>query len=294
MQTVIVPWQTTAKRPKNPRPMALQRRDVDLFETINDFDGLLSEDQICRLFFGGGERACRYRMSKLWQNGYLHKPSRDQRARIPAMIYWLDTPGAQEVANRHGLPLEQLNWVKRPRWGQVAHDLAVADFRIDVLIFTRRYPAFQIGAWYSEGVFRRWKDVVTFPTEKGVTKKRVTPDGYFEILLNGKTFRLLFELDMATRDNPNFILEKARPCLAYIKSDPYRERFGHNAGRVLVVTTSALRLKYMKTRTESALGKAASVFLFSTFELVNSDTVLTEPIWQRGNENDPVPLFVSQ
>lgn len=288
----MVPWQTTAPRPKAPLDMVLQARDIDLFEAIHDFDGLLSDKQIQRLFFNGGERACRYRLSKLWQNGYLNKPSREQRTRLPCMIYWLDSLGAEQVANRHGNPFDRFQWVKRPRWGQVAHDIAVNSFRIDVMQAVQHMPTFELGVWYSEGVFRHWKDVVTFSTEKGVTQKRVTPDGYFEIWIDGKIFRLLFELDMATRDNPNFILEKARPCLAYIKSTLYRQRFGHNAGRVLIVTTTPLRLKYMKARTEAALGNAASVFLFSTFDLVNDQTVLSEPIWYRGGETDPVALLV--
>ena len=272
--------------------MALQPRDIDLFEAIRDFDGVLSDVQIQRLFFQDGTRARRYRLSKLWQNGFLNKPSRQQRARLPCMIYWLDRLGAEQVANRLGVPFERFQWVKRPRWGQVAHDIAVNDFRIDVIQAVKQVSRLELGAWYSEGVFRRWKDAVTFASERGSAQKRVTPDGYFELWMDDKKFRLLFELDMATRDNPNFILEKARPCLAYIKSNIYRERFGHNAGRVLVVTTTALRLKYMKAKTEAALGNAARVFLFTTFDRVTSHAVLTQPIWQRGGEAISTPLFV--
>lgn len=293
MQFFMITRHTTAPRPQTPREMMLQQRDLDLFETIHAFDGLLSETQIRRIFFAGGERACRYRLSKLWQNGYLHKPSREQRHHLPCMIYWLDTLGAQQVANRLGTKLEQFSWVKHPRWGQVAHDVAVADFRVDVMEAVKRLPYLQLGDWYSEGVFRRWKETVTFATEKGAVKKHVTPDGYFEVWMDGKKFRLLFELDMATRDNPNFLLEKARPCLAYIKSDLYKQRFGHNAGRVLVVTKSQLRLKYMKAKTEEALGSAAGVFLFSTFDLVTPTTVLSEPIWYKGGEPQPIPLLTS-
>ncbi len=282
----------TAVRPREPHGMMLQQRDLDLFETIYAFDGLLSEAQIRGIFFSGGERACRYRLSKLWQNGYLHKSSREQRQHLPCMIYWLDGLGAQQVANRLGIKFEQLVWVKHPRWGQVDHDLTVSDFRVDVMEAIEQLPHLQLGAWYSEGVFRRWKDTVTFTSEKGAMKKIVTPDGYFELWMEGKKFRLLFELDMATRDNPNFLLEKARPHLAYIKSDLYKQRFGHNAGRVLVVTKSQLRLKYMKASIERALESAAGIFYFSTFDLVTPQQVLSEPIWYRGGEQAPVPLLV--
>lgn len=292
MQFLMVSRRTTAERPKTVPGLVLQPRDLELFEAVHAFDGVLSEEQIRRLFFKGGERACRYRLSKLWQNGYLAKPSREQRGHLPCMIYWLDELGAKAVASQQGAKFEQFQWVKHPRWGQVAHDIAVNDFRVDVLEAVQMIPQLELGTWYSEGVFRRWKDEVRFPTEKGMTRKQVTPDGYFELWLNAKKFRLLFELDMATRDNPNFVLEKARPCLGYIKSDLYRQRFGHNAGRVLVVTKSLLRLRYMKAKVEDALGSAAGVFLFSTFDLVNAETVLTEAIWYRGGEQVPSSLLV--
>ena len=283
-------WQTTAERPNQPLGMRLEERDKELLESIYAFDGMLSGPQIERLFFKSW-RVTRERLSKLWQNGYINKPSRRQRAALPAMIYWLDDAGAEIVAGRLGISLREFKWIKRPRWGQVEHDLAVNDFRIDVIQAAEQSSFLDLGVWFSEGVFRSWRDSVQYSGRDGFNKQIVTPDGYCELLMGSKKFRLLIEIDMATKDNPRFVDEKARPFLAYIKSDTYMKRFGHNAGRVLVITTGQQRLKHMKEQVELSLGSAAGVFLFTTFKQVTSATVLTGLIWYRGNESEPSALL---
>lgn len=283
-------WQTTAERPKEPQGMRLEERDKELLEAIHAFDGMLSGPQIERLFFNSW-RVTRERLGKLWQNGYINKPSRRQRAALPAMIYWLDSAGAEVVAGRQGVSLREFKWVSRPRWGQVEHDLAVNDFRIAVMDAAERSTFLELGVWFSEGVFRSWRDSVEYHGRDGSRRQIVTPDGYCELLMGGKKFRLLLEIDMATKDNPRFLDEKARPFLAYLRSEMYRERFGHNAGRVLVVTTGKRRLQHMKEQVEARLAKSAEIFHFTTFDDVTPASVLTEPIWYRGNATDPAPLL---
>ena len=54
------------------------------------------------------------------------------------MIYWLDKQGAEIVASLQGTPLGEFQWRKKPRWFQVDHDLAVNDFRLDMLKLVRK------------------------------------------------------------------------------------------------------------------------------------------------------------
>ena len=85
--------------------------------------------------------------------------------------------------------------------------------------------------------------------------------------------------------------DKVKPGLLYLKSTAYKERFGYNSGRWLVVTTSEKRLDNLKHQTEAIAGRAASVFYFTTFAQVNPATILTAPIWRRGGETTLRPLL---
>lgn len=49
------------------------------------------------------------------------------------MIYWLDKSRAEFIANLDGTPLKEFPRRREPRWFQVEHDLAVNDFRLDML-----------------------------------------------------------------------------------------------------------------------------------------------------------------
>lgn len=282
-----------AERPVKPKGMLLTARDRELLEAIYAFDGMMSAAQLQRLFFASW-RVTRERLGVLWANGYIEKPNRRKRAALPCMVYWLGETGARIVAERDKTPFGEFAWVKEPRWGQIEHDVTVNDFRLDVLQAAERVNFLEIGQWFSEGVFRSWKDNVSYEDDGKVVNRIITPDGYFEIWINRIQFRLLLELDMATKDNPRFVREKAKPLLNYLKSPRYKERFGHNAGRVLVVTTSERRLRNMKRATENALGKAAGVFFFTTFAAVTPQSVLTAPIWSAGGSDQPSALFTPE
>jgi hypothetical protein len=109
----------------------------------------------------------------------------------------------------------------------------------------------------------------------------------------GYRSRLLLEIDRATEDNPRFAREKVKPGIAYLRSDAYEKRFGYKSGRWLVVTTSEKRLMNMKRQAEIAGGKDAKVFYLTTFAHAKATTILTEPIWYRGGEVNPIALFQS-
>ena len=101
----------------------------------------------------------------------------------------------------------------------------------------------------------------------------------------------MLELDRATEDNPRFAREKVRPGLAYLRSKAYKDRFGFQTGRWLVVTTGERRMQNMKHQAELAIGTDARVFYFTTYGQIRPDTLLTAPIWYRGGDDHPCPLF---
>lgn len=277
--------------------MRLTDRDVRILESIHAFDGMLGAEQIMRLHFNSW-RTTRERLSKLYQNGYIDRPDRRERAALPDMIYWLSEAGAEIVAGLRGQELSEFKWRKKPKWSLVKHDLALNDFRIAVVEACKVNPGLELEEWVPSGEFWAYSDSVEYEDEHGNRcKRQVRPDGFFIILqwneVRGKwgPFRLLLELDMATEHNPRFAREKVRPGIAYLMSDVYEQRFGHKSGRWLVVTTTARRMFNMKRQTEMAAGDKAKVFLFTTFDQISPETVLTAPIWYKGGEEQPSALF---
>lgn len=271
--------------------MLLTERDERIMEAVHAFDGVLSDYQIRRLFFTG-ERQTRGRLSMLFQHGYLEKPSRAQRAALPCMVYWLGKRGATHVAGLHGLSLKEFPYRREPRWAQLAHDLAVNDFRLDVMEACKDKPDFNLEQWIPEGEFWAYPDRVEYRQANGQKARRlIRPDGFFVIKHGRQYSRLLLEIDCATEDNPRFAREKVLPGVAYLRSREYKQRFGFQSGRWLVITTGERRMRNLKQQTEIAAGKDAQVFLFTTADKVTRQSVLNDPIWLRGGDDKLSSLF---
>ena len=96
-------------RVPNPPSMRLTERDRRILEAVHSYDGMLSFPQIQRLFFTGRVET-EQRLKLLYQHRYLARPDRDERRRLPEMIYWLDEKGAEIVASLSGTPLKEFPW----------------------------------------------------------------------------------------------------------------------------------------------------------------------------------------
>ena len=216
-----------SKRPS----MRLTMRDSRILEAIHSFDGVLSDQQIKRLFFSGTSQM-QLRMRLLYQHGYVAHPDRRRRASLSSMVYWLHERGAEYVAGLSGIPLNEFSYRREPKWMQLEHDVAVNDLRIAFMEACQATPGFTLEEWIPQGEFWAQPDRVTFTLPNGKKAARnIRPDGYCVIKHRDYTSRLLFELDRATEDNPRFSREKVVPGLAYIRSESYRKRFGFASGR---------------------------------------------------------------
>lgn len=275
-------------RIKFPPKMELTERDKRILEAVYAYDGILSFSQVQRLFFTGKSQA-ELRLKLLYQHGYLNRLDRDQRRRLPEMIYWLDKKGAELVASLDGTPPNEFTWRKEPRWFQVEHDLAVNDFRIDLEQACREHPDVQLESWTLESEFWAYPDKIKYKFQEKEMERYIRPDGFFVLTTPEHTIRYLLEIDRSTEDNPRFLREKVLPGLAYVKSQAYGQRFGHRSGRWLVVTTSQRRLENMLKQARN--GEAKGFFYFTTFSHVKPETLLQSPIWRRPDRDDLVPLL---
>lgn len=302
-----------------PQPLRFQERDGQILQAVHNYDGLLARRQIKQLFWPqASQQAMDRRLGLLQGSGYLTNPTLQERRThpIPEPVVWLGWRGILYLAAQAGLDvsapnppnenrqrrLEQelrtagLRWLREPRWSQLAHDIAVNDFRLTIEAAVARWPSLSLETWIPEGDFLSQMDSVAVPGLQ--RRKGVRPDGFF-ILANHlrqidnspAKARFLLELDNSTHPLSRFGREKALAGLAYIHSQEYRERFGYNSGRWLVVCKSRARLNNLKQQTEKVLGKHAKLFLFTTIAEVQPHTVLSVPIWICGRSSQPQPLI---
>ncbi len=288
------------ERRKPPLPLRLTERDRRILETLHAFDGMMSLRQLDRLFFSGrGGSWSRERLRALFDHGFVKMPDRADMHRVPLgeTVYFLDVKGAATVAALYGLTEPAFVWRKKPRWSLLAHDLAVNDFRLDIMEACRQSPHSTLHTWVPEGEFRAHPDTIEYSLPDGSDRtRRIQPDGYFT--LRGPSprqpgvveeYAFLLEIDMGTEHNPRFARDKVIPGTAYLNSQAYRERFGVAYGRWLVVTTGQRRLANLKAQTERAGGEG--LFYFTTFAQATPEAVLAKPIWRLAGEERPVCIL---
>jgi hypothetical protein len=193
------------------------------------------------------------------------------------IVYTLDTVGARYLAGVLGISYESLTWRKRPRWLTLAHDLRINDFRIAVTQATKASSHFELVRWLSE--------FELLQMEKKGRKIPGRPDGFCVLqrpspTLPGKReeLALLIEIDNANHSLGRFVKRKVKPLLSFIGSPKYEQTFGVSFGACFVITTGQKRLENLKAKTEEAGGNGR--FYFTTFDQVQTHTVLQQPIWQ--------------
>lgn len=282
-------------RAAQPPPHTFTKRDQQILLTIYAYDGVLADYQIDRLFFHN-RRQMYNRMSKLFHNGYVAKPNRKDRYSLDYTVFWLDKKGAEFVAQQQGIPLSELSWRKpHERWSQTIHDVTVGDIRITVTEALAALPGYELLEWIPSRIFWATPDAVAFTDSQGRSKKRfVRPDAYFHLKSGHgereRHSRLLLELDRRTEPNKRFVDEKVIPGIAYLKSSAYKERFGVNSGRWLVISMGAERVENMLKAAKKIEG--ADVFHYTTLkEALEPGAFFTKPIWRRSTRNERVALL---
>ena len=271
--------------------MRLTERDKRILEAVHAYDGMLGFSQLKRMFFTGESQA-KHRLKLLYQNRYLNRPNKEQRRKVPELIYWLDKRGAKIVAGLNSSTYREFSWRKKPRWFQVDHDLAVNDFRLDLVAACKNHPAVNLQIWIPESEFWSFPDKVTYRYQNREKKRNIRPDGYFMLTTEDHYLRYLLEIDRSTEDNPRIYREKILPGQAYIKSQAYEDRFGHSSGRWLFVTTGNKRLRNMLNQAKRA--KTKGIFYFTTYDQITTQSIINDPIWMRADQEKPVPLVFTR
>jgi hypothetical protein len=314
------------ERRLDPPSMRLVERDDQALEAVQKYDGLLARRHLKELIFPHASvQAMDRRISKLYHNWYLDWPNMEQRRTkaIPEPIVWLGWKGILRIAHQAQVEIDPpssgneaqlrefarqlrevgIRWQREPRWNQLAHDLAVIDFRRIVEKAVTLEPAIELETWIPEGEFLTDMDVVDFKyMDKNGRERRgrkgVRPDGYFSILdlnrLDKKSparARFLLELDNATHVHTKFGRDKLTAGMAYIHSREYRARFGSNSGRWLIVSLSEKRMHNLRRLAETSIGENARYFYFATLDRLTPETLFSGPVWLLGRSPEPTSLL---
>jgi hypothetical protein len=148
---------------------------------MDSFDGILADYQIARLFFdlGTNPRTVRDRLMLLYQHGYVERPTRQQRARLSCMVYFLGREGQEYLAALRGdSPPAH---IRPPHWPLVEHNLAVNDFRIAVALACDGEKA-QVEEWIPSREFWAHPDKVQYQLGRQTMTRAMRPDGYLSLL----------------------------------------------------------------------------------------------------------------
>lgn len=278
--------------------MALTPRDRHILETIHQFEGMLADYQIERLFFASTPRM-KARMSLLYHNNYVDRFTRQQQSNYGFMAYFVAEQGIEYLSNKHGLKSKELRpRTKEERNSLIQHDVTLNDVRIAILEALARQPQAQLLEWVTARTFARDYDTITYTDQQGMKKKRnMHPDAYCHIRTGRQHSHLFLEVDRSSESNRRFVDEKVRPSIFYLASEQYKQRFGTDRGRWLVIVrgeddaTGERRVEYMKHQAEKA-GEAVRIFFYTTFkEATRPGAFFTEPIWRRPTFDKPVALW---
>lgn len=299
--------------------MRFQNRDGEILEMIYAYGGVVAKRHIKTKFWPTAtKRSMEQRLAKLFHSEYISWPDLEQRKTkpIPEPICWLNWRGALYLAKSMALVIEapkkinenqlrdlqkqlrkaNFKWVREPHWLQLNHDLKLIDVRISIEEAIDELPNFILQEWINEGEFRSNLVEIEYRTKVNGQlkrhKKSIIPDSYFMITDverssrgENSDARFLVEIDMANHDNPSFGREKISPGIAYLRSPQYRNQFGSNSGRWLIITTSEIRLENLLRQARNYGGKDSELFLFTTFEEIFEKNPFIAPIWWMAPEH---------
>jgi hypothetical protein len=129
--------------------------------------------------------------------------------------------------------------------------------------------------------FNRWASFHE-PVVPGI---RLIPDGYVEFVTDKGITACFLEVDLG-HESQTIWKRKVEHYVDLAISGKYREHFGYERFRVLVLANSERRLHSIRKTTSAITQK---IFWFATLASVESDFFAS--VWFRGGVNQPTKLF---
>lgn len=261
-------------RSDTPPHMRLMQRDVDILKTVAEYR-IMRQDQIQQLFFGSKSTA-QYRLSHLYQHGFLARHFLPVFAGWSPTLYTLDKRGLAFLRTEYDLEHVSV-WNADNGHEFLSHTLAITDVRIAITLACRA-AGYTLIQWEGETDLKADYDRVNVTDTHGKSQSiSLIPDSYFTLETPRGNTSCFLEMDMGTMTLGRFQM-KIRAYHAYVLSGHYQSRYQTRSLRVLTVTNSTTRAENLKKSAE-AIG-AARLFWFTNKASVDSRTILHAPIWQ--------------
>lgn len=250
---------------------------------INDCQALTIQ-QLMTLFWNSPNPAYT-RLRQLVKYGYLEKCYITQIRAAPAaspMVLTLTRQGAAVLAETFGYDTEDFNFASRQieNWKTFQPIRATNDIRVALMRACWEDEHFTLVEWRNEARFRSKPRHVYIEGKK----KPVYPDGYCLVRQGRRMTYNFVEADNGTEGLKQFMGQMA-VYQAYVDAGLYQEDFGTRFWRVLVVTTGDKRLENLR-RKVIQVGGGGRNYLFTTYDRISPQTILSAPIWRmtRGDE----------
>lgn len=247
----------------------LQERDLHLLRELSVMRVIDREQAKIVAWFGSTSRA-NVRLLALTRAGILRRFFLGSGGGRKA-LYVLSPKGAQAAQVPH----------RGPRRSQDA--VLVADYFVGhQLAVNATYCSLKYGITSVPQVtFHRWLSFA----EPVVPIIRLIPDGYVEFMTPTGITACFLEVDLG-HESQTIWKRKAEHYLELALSGKYREHFGHERFRVLVLANTERRLHSIRKTVRDITQK---IFWFATLASVQSD--FFAPVWLRPGDNQPTKLF---
>ena len=261
-------------KPEVKAGMRLEERDLKLLCDLF-LHRLMSRSQLERLYFTSASR-CNVRLRQMFDHNLVSRYYLPLAPFGAQCIYSLGKAGVVPVSRRLEWEPEeverQANRHKTPQF--LEHTLAINETRLAFRDALKAETTWKLGRWIPEIQCRHEYDI-RLAGDKW-QREVFKPDGFVR-LQNRETRQnasFFLEIDMGHTSSSKFA-DKLESHTRYLESSLFREVFGEADFRTLVLTTGPRRLKNLREIVE---GKGSRLFLFSTFDEMNSRGV-TSQIW---------------
>jgi len=273
------------KRSDDAPNMRLMPRDVEILKMLATFR-IMRQDQIQQLFFTSRSTA-QYRLSHLFQHGYVQRHFLPVYAGWSPTLYTLDKRGISLLRRERGMKKIDV-WDSENGHEFLSHTLAIHDVRVAVTLACRE-SRYTLVRWMSESDLKADYDRVQIPNDKGKLQDiSLIPDGYFTIQTPHGNASFFLEMDMGTMTVGRFTT-KIRAYIAYMKTGAYIQRYQTKSLRILSITNSETRCINLKSSAEGV--GADRRFLFTSQQAINPQSVLHEAIWHSAGNPSPTAII---
>ncbi len=222
------------------------------------------------MFFTKGPFIYR-RLKKLADYGLIVRIQREVVGKASELVHALVPEGARHLGLRLGVPASTFTVHRKAGRQFLEHELALNEFR---LAFERAVHLHQAGLAIEQWDRRRKLRVPG--------RKTLIPDAYVTLLTpKGKT-HFFVELDRFTESVSRVFRNKLETYAAYHKSGNFIRESGAKFFRVLTITVHEHAVSTLLAASQNIAPQA--IFWFTHQALVETDSVLSGPIWKRADQ----------